>query len=228
MPEYLSQLETDGFAVIPGPIAPSGLGSLSEAYDRAFNASEPELQRGRSNSNTRLNGLINRDEIFDPIYVHEPMLAAAAHVIGAPFKLSAFHARTVHPYAAEQPLHQDFAPLSDGFPMLGFIFMVDDFRRDNGATRFVTGSCKTKALTGGSYKSLVVSACGPAGSMIVFNGSVWHGFGANSTAFPRRSVQGALIRRDQHCANDYSRQVRPAVAARLSPAAKTLLCLAES
>ena len=41
----------------------------------------------------------------------------------------------------------------------------------------------------------VVPACGPAGSMILYNGSVWHGHGANPTDRPRRSIQGAYIRR---------------------------------
>ena len=39
-------------------------------------------------------------------------------------------------------------------------------------------------------------ACGPAGSMILFNGSIWHGQAAHGAAEPRRSIQGAYIRRD--------------------------------
>jgi ectoine hydroxylase-related dioxygenase (phytanoyl-CoA dioxygenase family) len=40
-----------------------------------------------------------------------------------------------------------------------------------------------------------VKACGAAGSLIVFDGSTWHGHGANATAGWRHSVQGAFIPR---------------------------------
>lgn len=37
---------------------------------------------------------------------------------------------------------------------------------------------------------------GPAGSMIRYNGSVWHGHTVNRFGQPQRSLQGAYIRRD--------------------------------
>jgi ectoine hydroxylase-related dioxygenase (phytanoyl-CoA dioxygenase family) len=221
----ISQLETDGFAVIPGPIADVELGSLSAAYDNAFERSAAEVKHGSTHSNSRLPDFVNRDAIFDRIYVHAPLLAAAARVIRAPFKLSAFHARTLHAHASEQKLHQDFAPLGDGFPMLGFIFMVDDFNAANGATRFVKRSQFMQDLAPLHDESCIVPACGPVGSMILFNGSVWHGFGANTTVKPRRSLQGALIRWDQPSAVDHARTIHPNVIARLSNAARDLLCL---
>jgi ectoine hydroxylase-related dioxygenase (phytanoyl-CoA dioxygenase family) len=91
------------------------------------------------------------------------------------------HARTLRPGLPAQNLHVDFGRDCHGWTMVGFIFMVDEFRNDNGATRFVPGSHLWSAvppdLLGGlkaDYPGQVL-ACGPAGSMIVFNGSVWHG-----------------------------------------------------
>ena len=40
-----------------------------------------------------------------------------------------------------------------------------------------------------------VSACGPPGSVVIYNGSMWHAHGANQTSEPRRSIQGAYIHR---------------------------------
>ena len=40
----------------------------------------------------------------------------------------------------------DFRRQADGWPMVGFIMMVDEFRTDNGATRFVPGSHKWPTL----------------------------------------------------------------------------------
>ncbi|HTA45042.1 MAG TPA: hypothetical protein VK789_21495 [Bryobacteraceae bacterium] len=88
--------------------------------------------------------------------------------------------RTLRPRTPTQSLHQDIA---EDRALAGFIFMVDEFRRDNGATCFLVGE-------------RLVPAGGPAGSMIVFNGSRWHGHGANETHQPRRSMQGTFIRRE--------------------------------
>lgn len=225
MHHAMSQLEADGFAIVPGPVADANLARLSAAYDDAFTQSASEVKRGSSNTNARLDGFVNRAAIFDAIYVHEPLLEAAVQVIGAPFKLSAFHARTLHAHTTEQKLHRDFAPLPDGFPMLGFIFMVDAFTIANGATRFVKGSHRRKEVSQPDHGNPIAAACGPTGSMILFNGSVWHGFGANTTSTSRRSIQGALIRRDQTSAVDHAREIRPDVVRRLSSVAKQLLCL---
>ena len=39
-----------------------------------------------------------------------------------------------------QALHVDVGRHAAEWPLVGFILMVDDFRPDNGATRFVPGS----------------------------------------------------------------------------------------
>jgi len=49
------------------------------------------------------------------------------------------HARAVNPGGRAQELRADYRRAGDGWPMVGFIFMVDECRRDNGATRFVPG-----------------------------------------------------------------------------------------
>jgi ectoine hydroxylase-related dioxygenase (phytanoyl-CoA dioxygenase family) len=48
--------------------------------------------------------------------------------------------RTLRPSLPAQNLHVDFERDGRGWTMVGFIFMVDEFRNDNGATRFVPGS----------------------------------------------------------------------------------------
>src|SRR5262249_50788192 len=148
---------------------------------------------------------------------------ASCAVIRRPFRLSTMHARTVRPDAAAQELHVDFDRDSDGWPMLGFIFMIDEFRPDNGATRFVPGSHRSEARpSAGAPEPL---ACGPAGSMILFNGSVWHGHSANRSRAPRRSIQGAYIRREAPSGANLPARMRPETLARIGPLARYLLAL---
>jgi ectoine hydroxylase-related dioxygenase (phytanoyl-CoA dioxygenase family) len=68
-----------------------------------------------------------------------------------------------------------------------------------------------------------VLACGPAGSVIVFNGSVWHGHGANRSARCRRSVQGAFIPRESRAAIDQASRMRPEAYERIGDLAKYIL-----
>jgi len=221
-------LDDVGFVVIPGPVAPTQLARLAAAYDAAVSAADP-ADIGSGRATTRVWDFVNRAPDFDGLYVYEPVLEACCRVIGAPFHLSTMHARAVNPGAPAQDLHADYRRTTDRWPMVGFIFMVDEFRSDNGATRFVPGSHHwphapadvTHDATG-NYEGQI-SACGPAGSVVVYNGSVWHGHGANQTHEPRRSIQGAYIRRDDKQAMDHAARMRPETFARIGALARYVL-----
>src|SRR6266481_8116777 len=183
-----------GSRSLRGLFPAQGIAALSVAYDAAIKSADPyDVKVG--SSTTRVRDFVNRGLEFDGLYLHPPVLKACCRTINEPFRLSTIHARTLRPGLPAQNLHVDFERDAHGWTMVGFIFMVDEFRDDNGATRFVPGSHLWSAvprdLTG------QVLACGPAGSMIVFNGSVWHGHTENRSGKPRRSLQGAYIRRGE-------------------------------
>jgi ectoine hydroxylase-related dioxygenase (phytanoyl-CoA dioxygenase family) len=217
-----------GFVVIPGPVAGGPLARLARAYDEAVTGADPAYVSVGSTT-TRVHGLVNRGPEFDELYVYRPILEACRLIIGQPFKLSSLLARAVLPNAQAQPLHADFEADADGWPMVGFIFMVDDFRRDNGATRFVPGSHRRPAIAGGVADGSTaegerqVAACGVAGSVIIYNGSVWHGHGASESGEPRRSIQGAYIRRGEKSVADHAAHILPQTRARIGPLAGYLL-----
>jgi ectoine hydroxylase-related dioxygenase (phytanoyl-CoA dioxygenase family) len=142
------------------------------------------------------------------------------------------HGRTLRPNAPAQGLHIDFKRDEERFPLLSFIWMVDEFYPDNGATQFVPGSHNWSEvpheLTNdhlAEYENQIVTACGPAGSVIIFNGSVLHGHSANTTDAPRRSIQGAFIPRIAQAATDFSTCMGSGTLARLSPLAKYVLAV---
>jgi hypothetical protein len=217
-----------GFVVIPGPIPGDHLEHVSEAYDIAV-ASADAADVGIGRTTTRVHDFVNRDPAFDPLYVHPPVLEACEFIIKQPFRLSQMAARTLRAGSPAQDLHVDYASDAAGWTMLGFIFMVDDFRPDNGATRFVPGSHRSPDLAGivdlRSDHEEQVLACGPAGSMIVYNGSVWHGHTANRSGLPRRSIQGAYIRRDAKSGIDLRSRMRPETISRLGAIAKHVLAI---
>jgi ectoine hydroxylase-related dioxygenase (phytanoyl-CoA dioxygenase family) len=174
---------------------------------------------------------VNRGLEFDGLYVYRPLLAACCQTIGRPFKLSTMLARTLEPGAPTQPLHVDVRRDADGWPLVGFIAMVDAFDVDNGATRFVPGSHLLPREPDDSMKDAAdvclgeVLACGPAGSMIIFNGSVWHGHAANRSNRRRRSVQGAFIPREARASINQASRLRPETLQRIGDLAKYVLDL---
>lgn len=219
-----------GFVVIPGPVAPDRMPQFAEAHDSAVaRAAAEDISIGRLT--TRINDFVNRGPEFDGLYVYGPILEACCRILAQPFKLSTMHARTVRPCSKAQDLHVDFQREGEGWPLVGFILMVDEFRADNGATRFVPGSHKWQTMPADfpkdpseDYEGQVL-ACGPAGSVIVFNGSVWHGHSANRSGEPRRSIQGAYIRRDAEAAVDQAARILPETFDRIGDLAKYVLAL---
>lgn len=219
-----------GFTVITGPVGAGGLARLAAAYESAVTSAAPrDVSVG--STTTRVHDLVNRGPEFDALYVYRPILDACCRVIRQPFRLSTLLARTLRAGSQAQSVHVDYARDAEGWPMVGFILMVDEFRRDNGATRFVPGSHRWPAVPAGSasepaadYEGQVL-ACGPAGSVIIYNGSVWHGHTANRSGEPRRSIQGAYIRRDAPSGDDLPARMRPETLARIGPLAKYLLAV---
>jgi hypothetical protein len=212
------ELNEKGFVIIPGLIAAHELEKLTRAYDSVIaSAAPPDLSHG--STTTRLHNLINRSPEFDQLFLYKPLLDACRETIRQPFKLSTLLARTVTAHAAAQELHSDTSDDERDSPMLGFIFMVDEFREDNGATRFVPGSHRISSND--RAESL---ATGPAGSMILHNGCVLHGHSANLSDKPRRSIQGAFVQRDADSSGTLTDWGDDTLA-RLSPLAKYLLAI---
>jgi len=198
----LQDLREVGFVVIHGPVVPDALAHLVSAYDSAVAcANADDLSEG--STTTRVHDFVNRGPEFDGIYVYQPILEACCRIIGQPFKLSTLLARTLRPGSRAQGLHVDFKRDAEGWPMIGFIFMVDEFRRDNGATRFLPGChrwCRSPE-------------------------DVMNGHATNQSGEPRRSLQGAYIPRDAEAAINQAERIRPETLARIGLLAKYLLAI---
>jgi hypothetical protein len=226
--EHASALRERGFIVLPCPLAQDRIKPLREAYDAAIASVTGDDIRIGSTS-IRMDGLVNRGPLFDALYVFPPLLEACCRVIERPFKLSSLHARTLLPGSPNQELHVDVQRDSADWPLLGFILMVDEFRPDNGATRFVPGSQWRSDTPMETVSDLQadchgqVLACGDGGSLVIFSGSAWHSHTANRSDAPRRSIQGAFVPREGRAATDFASLVSAETRARLSEVAHYVL-----
>ncbi len=213
-------LDRNGFAVIADVLSSGRAASLERDFDTAVSeAAGTDIHSGRTT--TRVNDFVNRGTAFEELYIHPMLLAAAARIVGQEFKLSSFHARTVLPYTPSQELHVDVQWGTADWPLLGFIIMIDPFRQDNGATRFVPGSHRSAQYPDSATE--VLASGPPAGSFVVFHGSVWHGHSANTSGQPRRSLQGAYIPNVGQAGTDFASRMLPETFAGLTAAARQVL-----
>lgn len=228
--EQQQELLEAGFLVLPGMVSTSAIFALREAYDTVMEAGKGDGYKVAS-STTRLNNLVSRGAPFEALYLYAPLLAASSLVIGKPFKLSSMLGRTLRPHTAAQDLHTDLRRDSDTFPMVGFILMVDSFEPENGATRFLPGSHRRMDSPDICLPDLRASikgevlACGQAGSVTIFNASVWHGHTANVSDDARRSIQGYFVPREARSGSNPGARMEPDTLARIGPLARYLLAV---
>jgi ectoine hydroxylase-related dioxygenase (phytanoyl-CoA dioxygenase family) len=236
-------LDADGFVVLPGILGPDQIAAQNARLDEVIVAARELCGTDpRRNPFPRyaafdddeivLKDLVNRGPEFDIAFSHPHVMAAVQHVLGDNLKLSYLHMRQPAPGAGHQDLHLDTYEDPAVHPVHYFcntIWMLDDFTEDNGPTRFVPGShhCGVDPRTGmgdpyADHPGQVL-ATGPAGSVIVFDGHVWHGGTRNRSGGRRRGLFSAWVHRGSYPIEDQRKMLCPDTLARLDDAQRFLL-----
>lgn len=193
----------------------------------------PYIRHPKEAGADRLADLVNKGEVFDIFYTHPRVLAGIAHVLGQSIKLSSLNYRAAKPGMGLQKLHVDWheAVAPGDYKVCNSIWLLDDFSKQNGATRIVprthlSGVLPQDVLTDPEAphpNEVIIEA--PAGSVFIFNSHTWHGGTANHTKNFRRSIHSYFCRSDQPQQVDQSRYIKKETLNRLSPAAVVILGL---
>jgi len=182
----------------------------------------------------RLANLVDRGGVFLDLIAMPRILESVSHVLGPEFKLSSLNARSANPRADWiQPLHCDAAAVPDekGYWVCNTIWMLDDFSRENGATRLIPGSHRWGKLPQEALQDPSAShpgevlLLGKAGTVVVMNTHMWHGATANRSDAPRRALHVFYCRRDKPQQQHQKQLLRPEVQKGLSPQLRWLLAL---
>jgi ectoine hydroxylase-related dioxygenase (phytanoyl-CoA dioxygenase family) len=131
----------------------------------------------------------------------------------------------VGPSVFQMRFHMDFPRVLNGFvASVNVLFAIDDFRRDNGATLVVPGT--HQRLVPPSAEDCLVQAvpieC-PAGSMLVFDSTLWHAAGPNHSGRDRFAINHQFTRSYIKQQIDYVRALGPAVVLAQKPRTQQLL-----
>jgi ectoine hydroxylase-related dioxygenase (phytanoyl-CoA dioxygenase family) len=195
----LAALDRDGYVVIPGALDAASLANLRRAFHGA-----PEQQRGTQH--VALSTDTPERATWDALARHPVVQAAARHVLaGVPFRVGELHGRNPLPGYGQQGLHADWPPRGPGSPfyVVTVIAMIDDFTTENGATRVVPGTHLRLAAVPKSLAQPLAHhpderiVTGPAGSLLVMNGHLWHSGRRNDGAGPRRAAQMVIVDESQ-------------------------------
>ncbi len=209
-----SDLEEQGYIVLPGFVRPSLLERLRERTEELFQSEgENAGSEFRQEPNTRrLANLVAKDAVYREIVAMPSILEAVGWVLGPRFKLSSLNARSANPHSdSAQPLHADMGLIADeqGYSVCNTVWMLDDFTQENGALRGVPGSHRWGRLPDSGSHADEVLITGEAGTVVVMNAHLWHGGTANRTARDRRALHGFYCRYDKP-QQQYQKRLIPA------------------
>ncbi|HEY3703190.1 MAG TPA: phytanoyl-CoA dioxygenase family protein [Acidimicrobiales bacterium] len=138
----------------------------------------------------RVYALFAKTRSLDALALHPEVLAILDRVLGA-YQLSAPAGISIGPGEQAQPLHPDDAiyplPRPHDEVVVNVMWPLQDFTEANGATRIVAGSNHwTTERPGPDTPTVTVEM--PAGTALLYTGSVWHGGGPNRTGDDRLGV----------------------------------------
>jgi ectoine hydroxylase-related dioxygenase (phytanoyl-CoA dioxygenase family) len=186
-----ARLADDGYAIVEGLFEPGDL-ARARADTAAILATTPLGRDDFEGRRTRrIYALFAKTRAFDGAATNPLILAVLDQVLHH-YQLSAPAGIEIGPGEVEQPMHPDDAIYPVARPhaelVVNVMWPLDDFTAENGATRIVRGSHRWNTDRSPGRADEVFVAEMPAGSALLYVGSIWHGGGANRTDRARVGV----------------------------------------
>ncbi|MBV9045728.1 MAG: phytanoyl-CoA dioxygenase family protein [Alphaproteobacteria bacterium] len=201
------ELDEQGYCVIADVLSPGEVATLKERLvaqaDGERAAGVAFHDGGATRPNQRVWMLVNKGKVFRDLMLHPIIDALMGHLLGPDYLLSSLTANIAHKGGEPMVLHTDqgYVGMWTPVPLVANIaWMLDDFTDANGGTRLVPKSHLNSGTTQRSSSFVAagaanqptqaetIAATGKAGSILCFDGRVWHGTGANTTDKPRHAL----------------------------------------
>lgn len=188
--EVVETLERDGYAIVEGLLSPAEAQAKREDLQRILKTTLTGRNDFEGFQTQRIYALYAKTRAFDEPAIHPLVLGTLDRVLHS-YQLSAPQGIQIGPGETAQNLHRDDGVYPIARPhqelVVNTMWALDDFTEANGATHVVPGSHKWVDRTPEPGMA-TTRAVMPAGSVMFFVGSVFHGGGANTTDRPRLGV----------------------------------------
>jgi len=187
-------LRRDGAVVVEGLIDPDAVAEVLGGVRPHLDAREHGRDRFEGTSTKRLGSLVARVPAVRPLITSPLVLAAVADVFAdaTTVQLNATQVVALSSGEARQPLHRDqwawdHFPWPVGYEVeVSTMWALTDFTVDNGATHLFPGSSRLDDHSGLALAEARAEM--RRGSVLLYDGKVLHGGGANRTTEARQGV----------------------------------------
>jgi ectoine hydroxylase-related dioxygenase (phytanoyl-CoA dioxygenase family) len=223
----LDEIATHGFVVLPDLLDGRTCALIKEQLAPSLGG----VHFGRNDfegfRSERVYALLAKSPAIAQLVEHPSVLALVDELLSPAYLLSANLAINVHPGETAQLLHCDdaycYMPRPRRHVAVSAIWAIDEFTSDNGATELIPGSHRWANETPAPDDDRIRRVEMPAGSVVVFLGTVWHRGGAHRGRTTRLAIT------PQYC-EPWIRQIEnmplavpPAMAKQMSERVQALL-----
>ena len=187
--EHIESIKTQGYSLIKGafPVAVADM-----IYDELLRLEEehditPHGNRFEGEKTVRIYNLLVHGPLFQAIPIQESVLPVVEGVLDKGCLISSISSISICPGERAQPLHGDDQVIGLRVPerpvVCNTMWAITDFTEANGATRIVPGSHKDPAYPDYFNQDGIetIPAEMEKGDVLIWNGALWHGGGANRT-----------------------------------------------
>lgn len=191
--QHIEAVRRDGYTIVENAIEPELVEALNGALERLERelGARPAENQFEGHRTVRIYNLLAYGAPFTEVPVHASVLPIVEGVLDPGCLISSLSSIAIDPGETAQPIHADdqVIPLEKPHAPIvcNSMWALTDFSEANGATRLVPGSHrKPNPQYGGDYETIAAEM--PKGSVLIWDGALWHGGGANRTGERRTGI----------------------------------------
>ena len=189
--DWIKTIDTNGYALIPNWLTAERVKKLGRDLRREVNPIRELMPPDFTT--VRAHNLLAKTRSVDDLVCDPRLVAIAQGVLGPHVQISVVAMFDLLPGARAQGLHQDDGlwPIPRPHPpfVVNAVIAVDEFTKENGATRLVPKShlWHDKPVKQPPEVTPIQVEMKP-GSMLIWSGALWHGGGANTSDKSRLAI----------------------------------------
>ncbi len=188
---HVSEIQDQGYSVVPNFLGAEEIAHIRHAFNTEVPITEMKAIGTETGKTWRAHNLLAKTRTVDHIYLDARLRAIVEGVIGKYTQINITTLFNTLPGETQQLLHQDDGlwPIPRPHPsfLCNALIAFDDFRLDNGATHLVPYSHSWHdRQVDQTVASLQIEM--PSGSMLMWEGAMWHAGGANTSTDERMGL----------------------------------------
>lgn len=191
---HLQRIAKDGYTIVENAIEPDLVDALAADLVRLEKelGIEPANNDFEGSKTWRIYNLLVHGKLWERVPVHENVLPIVEGVLDPGCLVSSLSSIAIGPGEKAQPIHADDQLMPLPKPHVATVcnsmWALTDFTEENGATRIVPGSHRYDRRPRKGEQADCVQATMPRGSVLVYNGAIWHGGGDNRSDARRLGI----------------------------------------